>query len=84
MQPYKDTQHSSRYWMAITIRRFVVLLALTATLLTTLGSHDLMGKGHPVITIDPKKGERYQGIVGLEGDTLAEVLEGYFCKLWNS
>ncbi|CAK2362711.1 molecular chaperone Hsp33 [Vibrio crassostreae] len=44
------------------------------------GLHDLMGKGHLVITIDPKKGERYQGIVGLEGDTLAEVLEGYFAN----
>ena len=44
------------------------------------GLHDLIGKGHLVITIDPKKGERYQGIVGLEGDTLAEVLEGYFAN----
>lgn len=42
------------------------------------GLHDLIGKGHLVITITPKKGERYQGIVGLEGNTLAEVLEGYF------
>ncbi|SON51087.1 Hsp33 family molecular chaperone HslO [Vibrio tapetis] len=40
--------------------------------------HQLMGKGHLVITISPKKGERYQGVVGLEGDTLSEVLEGYF------
>ncbi len=38
----------------------------------------LMGKGHLVITISPKKGERYQGVVGLEGDTLSQVLEGYF------
>ncbi|WP_181711567.1 Hsp33 family molecular chaperone HslO [Vibrio paracholerae] len=40
--------------------------------------HDLLGKGHLVITIEPKQGERYQGVVGLEGDTLAQVLEGYF------
>ncbi|MCK6263323.1 Hsp33 family molecular chaperone HslO [Vibrio sp. ZSDE26] len=40
--------------------------------------HDLIGKGHLVITIEPKKGERYQGVVGLEGDNLAEVLESYF------
>ncbi|CAH0524365.1 Hsp33 family molecular chaperone HslO [Vibrio hippocampi] len=39
---------------------------------------DMMGKGYLVITITPNKGERYQGIVGLEGDNLAEVLEGYF------
>ncbi len=40
--------------------------------------HQLMDKGHLVITISPKKGERYQGVVGLEGETLSEVLEGYF------
>ncbi|MGF1715162.1 Hsp33 family molecular chaperone HslO [Photobacterium chitinilyticum] len=40
--------------------------------------HDLMGKGHMVITITPNKGERYQGVVGLEGDSLATCLEGYF------
>ncbi|WP_428775163.1 Hsp33 family molecular chaperone HslO [Vibrio sp.] len=42
--------------------------------------HQLMGKGYLVITIEPKQGERYQGVVGLEGDSLAEVLEGYFAK----
>ncbi|MFM2588512.1 Hsp33 family molecular chaperone HslO [Vibrio sp. TBV020] len=42
--------------------------------------HDMMGKGYLVITIDPKKGERYQGIVALEGDNLAQVLEGYFAN----
>lgn len=40
--------------------------------------HDLMGKGYMVITIIPTQGERYQGVVGLEGDTLAECLEAYF------
>ncbi|MEZ8825360.1 Hsp33 family molecular chaperone HslO [Vibrio amylolyticus] len=40
--------------------------------------HELIGKGHLVITIEPKKGERYQGVVGLEGDNLAEIIEGYF------
>ncbi|AIW12683.1 Hsp33 family molecular chaperone HslO [Vibrio tubiashii] len=42
--------------------------------------HDMMGKGHLVITIDPKKGERYQGIVGLDGDNLSEILESYFAN----
>lgn len=42
--------------------------------------HDMMGKGYLVITIEPKKGERYQGIVALEGDSLAEILEGYFAN----
>ncbi len=44
------------------------------------GLHEMMGKGHMVITIEPKVGERYQGVVGLEGDTLADVLEGYFAN----
>lgn len=49
----------------------------------------LVGKGHIVITIDPEHGERYQGIVGLEADTLEACLENYFAqseqlqtKLW--
>ncbi|MGR4989748.1 Hsp33 family molecular chaperone HslO [Vibrio rotiferianus] len=42
--------------------------------------HEMMGKGYLVITIEPKKGERYQGVVGLEGDTLADVIEGYFAN----
>ncbi|USH02360.1 Hsp33 family molecular chaperone HslO [Grimontia kaedaensis] len=41
---------------------------------------ELMGKGHIVITIEPDQGERYQGIVGLEGDTLQECLEDYFAR----
>ncbi|MCJ2378888.1 Hsp33 family molecular chaperone HslO [Vibrio sp. ZSDZ34] len=40
--------------------------------------HDMMGKGHLVITITPNKGERYQGVVALEGANLSEVLESYF------
>ncbi|MFC1236764.1 Hsp33 family molecular chaperone HslO [Vibrio sp. F74] len=42
--------------------------------------HQLVGKGHLVITISPDKGERYQGVVGLEGDVLATVLENYFLR----
>lgn len=49
-------------------------LADTATL------QELMGKGHIVITIEPEQGERYQGIVGLEGDTLEACLEDYFAR----
>ncbi|EDM65591.1 Hsp33-like chaperonin [Moritella sp. PE36] len=39
---------------------------------------ELIGKGVMVITISPDKGERYQGIVELGGDTLQECLEKYF------
>lgn len=42
--------------------------------------HDMLGKGHLVITIDPKQGERYQGIVGLDGDNLSQILENYFAN----
>ncbi|WP_199609798.1 Hsp33 family molecular chaperone HslO [Flocculibacter collagenilyticus] len=38
----------------------------------------LLGNGHMVITITPKNGERYQGVVELTADTLAECLENYF------
>ncbi|MFH0264161.1 Hsp33 family molecular chaperone HslO [Vibrio rumoiensis] len=40
--------------------------------------HQMIGQGHLVITISPDKGERYQGVVGLEGETLSDVLESYF------
>ncbi|HGP2616959.1 TPA: Hsp33 family molecular chaperone HslO [Salmonella enterica] len=40
----------------------------------------LVGNGYLVITITPEEGERYQGVVGLEGDTLAACLEGYFLR----
>lgn len=41
--------------------------------------NDLIGeKGIMVITITPKNGERYQGIVALDKPTLAECLETYF------
>lgn len=38
----------------------------------------LIGDGQIVITIDPREGNRYQGIVALDGDTLATCLEAYF------
>ncbi len=38
----------------------------------------LIGKGHMVITITPEEGERYQGVVALEGETLASCIEHYF------
>jgi len=39
---------------------------------------ELLGDGQLCITIDPKQGQRYQGIVPLEGSTLAQCLEDYF------
>ncbi|GHE99785.1 Hsp33 family molecular chaperone HslO [Thalassotalea profundi] len=42
------------------------------------GLKALIGKGNMVITIRPKQGEPYQGIVALEKDTLAECVAHYF------
>ncbi|NMP16998.1 Hsp33 family molecular chaperone HslO [Thalassotalea sp. Y01] len=49
----------------------------------------MLGKANMVITVIPNKGERYQGIVALQGDSLAESLEHYFAtseqlatKIW--
>lgn len=42
---------------------------------------DLFGKGYLAITFDQvATNERYQGIVPLEGDSLAEAAESYFCQ----
>lgn len=39
----------------------------------------LLGAGHLVFTVDQKLGaERYQGIVGLEGESLTEAFQTYF------
>lgn len=41
----------------------------------------LFGEGHLAITFDvPEKGGRYQGIVPLEGDSLAQACESYFMQ----
>lgn len=40
----------------------------------------LVGNGYVVITITPSEGERYQGVVGLEGDTTAACTEDYFMR----
>ncbi|PHM33170.1 Hsp33 family molecular chaperone HslO [Xenorhabdus innexi] len=39
---------------------------------------DMVGNGYMVITVTPTEGERYQGVVALEGETLAECLDAYF------
>jgi len=38
----------------------------------------LLGEGNLAITIEPEKGEAYQGIVSLDGTSLAECLARYF------
>ncbi len=42
---------------------------------------DLVGPGRFVITLDPKDGNQpYQGMVALEGDSVAEILEHYMTR----
>lgn len=41
---------------------------------------ELIGEGHLVVTITPTQGERYQGIIPLEGESLTSTLEGYFSR----
>ncbi len=41
---------------------------------------DLVRNGQFVITLDPKEGEAYQGIVPIEGDTIAEMLQNYMLR----
>lgn len=40
--------------------------------------HELLGQGRMAITIAPDQGQRYQGVVPREADTLAGCLEEYF------
>ncbi|SJN09771.1 33 kDa chaperonin (Heat shock protein 33) (HSP33) [Halomonas citrativorans] len=41
---------------------------------------ELVGEGQIVITLDPREGNRYQGIVALDHETLSGCLEAYFGK----
>ncbi|GAB4122564.1 MAG: Hsp33 family molecular chaperone HslO [Sideroxydans sp.] len=61
-------------------------LALRATAkwegeLTQGSLPELVGEGNFVITLDPEEGNRpYQGIVPLQGDSIAEMLENYMSR----
>lgn len=45
---------------------------------TADGNERLLTQGHLAITIDPDDGQRYQGIVPLQPDSLAASLDAYF------
>lgn len=47
---------------------------------TAAGLPELMPEGVLAITIEPKNGQRYQGIVELDGVTLADCLTRYFAS----
>jgi molecular chaperone Hsp33 len=49
--------------------------------LTSGTLRELVGDGRFVITLDPKDGNQaYQGIVGLEGDSVADILQNYMTR----
>jgi molecular chaperone Hsp33 len=39
-----------------------------------------LGEGILVITLEPEHGQRYQGVVSLEGETISQCLESYFSQ----
>lgn len=39
---------------------------------------EMIGNGYMVITITPEKGERYQGIVALDGENIEACIDNYF------
>ncbi|WP_416137673.1 Hsp33 family molecular chaperone HslO [Halomonas sp. HK25] len=41
---------------------------------------ELLGEGQIMITLDPREGQRYQGIVALDHDSLAGCLAAYFVQ----
>lgn len=41
---------------------------------------ELLQNGRMALTIEPSTGQRYQGVVPLEGATISECLEGYFSQ----
>ncbi len=47
---------------------------------STTDFKSLLGNGRMAVTITPDKGQRYQGIISLEGDTIAACLENYFVQ----
>jgi len=42
--------------------------------------HAIFGNGQMVITIEPDKGEPYQGIIALQGETVKDAIESYFIQ----
>lgn len=60
--------------------RKIRVLARGETKSTASSLPEMMGEGRLVITIEPKQGEPYQGIVSLAGDTLADVITTYFSQ----
>jgi len=44
------------------------------------GLNEIFGNGQMVMTIEPPKGEPYQGIIGLQGANIKDAIENYFTQ----
>jgi len=44
------------------------------------GLNEIFGNGQMVMTIEPPKGEPYQGIIGLQGVNIKDAIENYFTQ----
>lgn len=51
-----------------------------ASLIAEKTFFDLVKNGQFIITLDPKEGEAYQGIVPIEGESVAEMLQNYMLR----
>lgn len=60
--------------------RGIAQLAEGATFAEHTRLKDCLGDGLLVITLEPEQGQRYQGIVSLDGETISECLEKYFSQ----
>ena len=72
-------------------RTFRALARFDESAILTGDINELMPNGQLVVTIDPDKGKRYQGIIPMEHDSLASCFEAYFnqseqlpTRLWMS
>ncbi len=61
-------------------RTFRALARFDETAELTGDMHELMPQGQIVVTVDPDKGKRYQGIIPMENDSLAGCFESYFSQ----
>ncbi len=61
-----------------TLRGYARFDAAASSGLGPLPLTQLVGEGFLVWTVDPKVGERHQGIVALDGSSIAECAESYF------
>lgn len=65
---------------ARTLRGIIKFAEGPTPVLQGLTLPQLIGSGVLTLTLDPAQGQRYQGVVALEGDTLADCLTAYFAR----